>query len=251
MRPAPVSVMRAIRTLLGALQRNDDAVFGRLARSLSMVGDTPGQRVLDIGSGTGWLCRSLGGGRELIGLDLTWKGCSAPPSYLFVQADTRALPFGESVFDIVTLFEVLEHIPNGCEQRVLAEVARVLKPGGRFLMSTPNRCIAGMLLDPAWWVRGHRHYAPTAIAGLLEAEGFSDVRVWIEGGWAEALYIPCFYLFSRLGIRIPYESAWRGAIDTEYGRRGWYTVFAIGRLKKGCANGLETSAREGAPAGDR
>ena len=54
-------------------------------------------------------------------------------------ADGR-IPLDDGVADVVTSFTVLEHVPD--EQAALAEMRRVLKPGGRLIMSVPNR----------WWI---------------------------------------------------------------------------------------------------
>jgi SAM-dependent methyltransferase len=53
-----------------------------------------------------------------------------------VAADAARLPFGR-VFDAVVSFETIEHVPD--PGRFVADCARVLKPGGVFLVSTPNR----------------------------------------------------------------------------------------------------------------
>jgi SAM-dependent methyltransferase len=53
-----------------------------------------------------------------------------------VQADIQALPFREASFDLVTANMVLEHVEH--PQRLLAEISRVLRPGGRFIAHTPN-----------------------------------------------------------------------------------------------------------------
>lgn len=54
--------------------------------------------------------------------------------------DGRNIPAGDSFFDLLTSFEVLEHIPD--ETHALSEMYRVLKPGGRLIISVPNR----------WWI---------------------------------------------------------------------------------------------------
>jgi SAM-dependent methyltransferase len=59
-------------------------------------------------------------------------------------ADGRGLPFAAGSFDLVTANMVLEHLPD--PDAVFAEVARILKPGGRFVFVTPN------LGHPAVWL---------------------------------------------------------------------------------------------------
>lgn len=185
-----------------------------------------GHRVLDIGCANGWL-RGAVKDRMYVGVDLTPLMSAREERWHFVRADARQLPFTNESFDLVTLFEVLEHLPRGSEPRAVAEVFRVLRPGAKFLLSTPHRHILGTILDPAWWVRGHRHYTATEIIDLLEQTGFRDIQVELRGGIAEALYLPIFYLFKRLRVAVPWERRWRGAIDRAYKRRGWYTIMAV------------------------
>ena len=52
-------------------------------------------------------------------------------------AEGSELPFGDAEFDLVLSFDVFEHIPNS--DRHLAEVRRVLKPRGHYLLQTPNK----------------------------------------------------------------------------------------------------------------
>ena len=62
---------------------------------------------------------------------------AAGPGTRFEVADLRRLPFGDGEFDLIVSFETIEHVPD--PETVLDELARVLKPGGLLLVSTPNR----------------------------------------------------------------------------------------------------------------
>jgi ubiquinone/menaquinone biosynthesis C-methylase UbiE len=98
--------------------------------------------VLDIGSGTGIVLEAL---RSKAPDDARLVGCEKSagmirvarrrvPRGRYVEASALALPFGESTFEVVTASFVLSHLPD-CEAG-LAEVHRVLKPGGVFAMSS-------------------------------------------------------------------------------------------------------------------
>jgi hypothetical protein len=59
------------------------------------------------------------------------------PNLHFVQADARALPLSDASFDVVTSFETIEHFDR--QEAFVAEVRRVLRPDGCFIVSTPDR----------------------------------------------------------------------------------------------------------------
>lgn len=99
---------------------------------------TPTTRVLDIGCGRGGVMELFWHEVRLsIGLDpdlisLRERRASFPA----VNGLGEALPFADSTFDLVIAMWVLEHLR--APERTLAEVRRVLKPGGHFIFITPN-----------------------------------------------------------------------------------------------------------------
>jgi SAM-dependent methyltransferase len=120
--------------------------FGNLDANLRFIDATgalrPGVRVLEIGTGTGALLHHLRGlGHDARGVETDpaliaesreWHG------ELPVQRVTgTALPFPDASFDVVMSFDVFEHIPDSDAH--LREVCRVLRPGGSYLMQTPNK----------------------------------------------------------------------------------------------------------------
>ena len=103
-----------------------------------------GQRVLDAACGMayGTAMLAAAGASPVIGVDLDESVIakvseSAPPGTSFDVADLRKLPFGDDEFDLVTCFEAIEHVTE--PEVVLDELARVLRPDGLLLVSTPNR----------------------------------------------------------------------------------------------------------------
>jgi 2-polyprenyl-3-methyl-5-hydroxy-6-metoxy-1,4-benzoquinol methylase len=105
-----------------------------------------GRRVLDIGCGEGYgsamLSRSA---PEVVGVDYSPAAIShARQAYQgqnlrFESGDARQLTFSSGAFDAVTCFEVIEHIED--DESLLASVARVLRPGGWLILSTPNALV--------------------------------------------------------------------------------------------------------------
>lgn len=101
----------------------------------------PGQKVLDIACGTGYgTAMLLQRGCKVVGADIDneiLKEARMRWNYDgFVQADALDLPFPDASFDAVVSFETIEHVADG--ERFLAEMRRVLRPGGIFICSTPN-----------------------------------------------------------------------------------------------------------------
>ncbi len=113
----------------GMYQRFED----RLCESIP-----PGSTVLDAGCGSGRIFQyQLGEGCRIIGFDLGTELRDNPNLDDRLQADILRLPFAAASFDAVLASHLMEHLPQ--PERALSEVARVLRPGGRFLLLTPNR----------------------------------------------------------------------------------------------------------------
>jgi SAM-dependent methyltransferase len=95
----------------------------------------PKGRVLDLGCGVGHSFHALAP-RESVGVDRSAQALAGQRRETYV-ADMRALPLPDSSFASVLSVQSIEHVPD--PERVLAEVVRVLEPGGTAVLVTPNR----------------------------------------------------------------------------------------------------------------
>ena len=106
----------------------------------------PNLRVLDLSAGRGEIATALSGdGCRVRGTHFRpddYKLAEAPPALppeVVIDAGVdlmRPLPYPDGAFDLVVLCEVAEHLPT--EIPVVAEIGRVLAPGGHLVLSTPN-----------------------------------------------------------------------------------------------------------------
>lgn len=105
-----------------------------------------GRDVLDVASGEGYGAALLAGvARTVVGVDIDGQSVAhAAANYRaanlrFLQGDALALPLADASVDMVVAFETLEHLPD--QNRFMAEVRRVLRPGGLFVVSMPDRAV--------------------------------------------------------------------------------------------------------------
>ena len=168
------------------------AVYRRLAR---LSGAGPGQRVLDVGCGTGYLTRRLaplvGPSGRVTGVDasagmLAQAREKAPANCVFERGFAERLEaYPDGSFDVVTSALMLHHLPAELRLPALNAMHRVLRPGGRLLIaeflppsSKVGRHVIGALTGPAM-VEDQRPVLP----GLISGAGFGqletgDVRPW-------------------------------------------------------------------------
>lgn len=99
------------------------------------ISSLPQGRVLDIGCADRWVETALPPGTEYIALDYPTTGAGMYGARPDLFGDASCLPLGDATVDTVVMLEVLEHLRH--PRQALAEIARVLRPGGRLLMSMP------------------------------------------------------------------------------------------------------------------
>jgi SAM-dependent methyltransferase len=99
-----------------------------------------GPRILEVGGGQSGLTKLLYPAAEVTNLDFDPSFADAPCNRIdgqtFVAGDATDMPFEDASFDMVTMFDLLEHVPD--DAAVARETLRVLRPGGTVLVSTPD-----------------------------------------------------------------------------------------------------------------
>ncbi|GGK55694.1 methyltransferase [Planomonospora parontospora subsp. parontospora] len=132
---------------------------------------------LDIGAAGGGNTRVLAGlGYEALVADYSEAAVQVARErgLKAIHADARDLPLESGRFDVVTAFDVLEHIVE--DHLAAAEIARVLKPGGTALIAVPCDMALWSAHDDAV---GHvRRYSREELVGLMEKAGLVVERVW-------------------------------------------------------------------------
>jgi 2-polyprenyl-3-methyl-5-hydroxy-6-metoxy-1,4-benzoquinol methylase len=108
---------------------------------VAALGPAAGKKALDAPLGRGAMAFHLHqAGYEVSGADIDLEQSAGLPAGITRQACNLAaqLPFPDASFDLVTCLEGIEHVENHFQ--MLRELARVTKPGGHLVISTPNIC---------------------------------------------------------------------------------------------------------------
>ena len=203
-----------------------------------------GSRVLDIGCGSGVLsCYMARNGARVTGADITEQGTKLTAQnaaahglgVAVVRTDAEAMGFADSSFDFVLAWGVLHH--SNSTEKALAELGRVLRPGGRGLMMVYHRASLVYYLKGLYWLvargrifRGdtfesitdlyadgyyHRHFRRRELARCLRDAGLEPTLV--TATQQEEAILP------GLGGR------WDAMLKARF---GWYLVAEFGRPSK-------------------
>jgi SAM-dependent methyltransferase len=146
-----------------------------------------GARVLDVACGAGFgmqMLRAAGG--CVLGIDLDTSALSearhVDPTSRLVRADAARLPLPDVCVDLVTSFETVEHVADAAA--LVRELQRVLRSGGRLVLSTPNRAFGPPELHTGNPFHVREFTAPELRDLLLHS--FDDVRLY--GQWPSLHY---------------------------------------------------------------
>jgi ubiquinone/menaquinone biosynthesis C-methylase UbiE len=139
-----------------------------------------GKHVLDVACGEGYGSAALrkAGASSVVGIDIAQEVCDHARRKYGVDAragDALALPLADASVDLVVSFETIEHVTD--PSRFLAECARVLRPGGMLILSTPNRPVySGESKHNPFH---HHEFDRAEFLGLLH-EKFSDAQLFSQ-----------------------------------------------------------------------
>jgi len=180
--------------LTNRMTRGFGLLEGILARRRAQIADNlipntlRNGRVLDIGCGARPFFLLNTEFKEKYGIDpaLQVRGCEEDVT--LTQCDvtrTDKLPFADDFFDVITMLAVVEHMEPARLVHVFVEVRRLLRPNGRFVLTTPRPCAGGLLrfmsklrLLSVDEIRDHKGaYDASTLAQYLEQAGFAREKM--------------------------------------------------------------------------
>ncbi len=160
---------------------------------MGSLGALTGRRLLDVGCATGEYTDAMAPGFEQVDaidieLDRLAVYAQHHPSNVSLHTQSvTSLEFADGTFDVVTMIEVLEHLPDTAV--ALSEIKRVLRPGGHLLLTTPNRWwpleqhgvplgnrrLPGMAMPGLTWVKPlHRRLCRTGAFTRADLQALGD-----------------------------------------------------------------------------
>jgi SAM-dependent methyltransferase len=172
-------------------------------RRRALLGRPPG-RALDIGCGDGdFLAELARRGWRVDGIEYSDAAAALArgKGIAVHQGDLASAGFPSGAFDVVTLWHVLEHLPEPAA--ALAEVRRVLRPDGLLVVEVPDSASLTFRLCREHWFpldvpRHLQHFTPATLGALLERVGFAPVRR--QSFHAADCLLSFISFMSRLGV---------------------------------------------------
>ncbi|MFI3281403.1 MAG: class I SAM-dependent methyltransferase [Rikenellaceae bacterium] len=174
-------------------QPSDNFVLQRSRLAYYAAAERIWGRVLEIGTGSGYGVEVIAPhAAHFVTIDKHRPSSSviSGKNVEFLEATVPPLPFDDESFDCVISFQVIEHIKD--DHNFIAEVKRVLRPGGCFIVSTPN-IIMSLTRNP-WHVR---EYTKEQFSALLSPQFSSIEALGVAGDES----IMAYYEKNREGVK--------------------------------------------------
>ena len=228
------------QSLVAFLDHTAEAHFAAInQRSLELLALAPGQRVLEVGCGTGdearRLRREVAAHGSVTAIDLSEHMLSEAKkrdtesawSTHFQQADVQQLPFAECAFEATRVSRVLLHVPD--VRRALREILRVTAPGGRIALIEPD-------FDTLVMSHPDRDLTRRVVQSFVDSFPHGDIGRWLpvwlqEAGLTELVIeprvVPVQAAFLRGAFRIgdAAENAARAGHITSEQAQQWLATF--------------------------
>ena len=160
-------------------------------------------QILDIGCGTGAMLDDLASFGHVVGADFSpealqfcvTRGVGAD----LARADVRRLPFADASFDVVTAMDIVEHIDD--DKAASCEIFRVLKPGGRLLVTVPAFPSLWSEHDEA--LHHYRRYTVPRLKDLFQRVGLTVDKV----SYTVTTLFPAIWAFRQVSNLLPKRRA--------------------------------------------
>jgi SAM-dependent methyltransferase len=205
------------------------------------VAGSPAPQILDCGCGTGANLELIGRFGRACGFDLSEVGLQLGRESgrtRLARASVTAVPFRSESFDLVTSFDVLYSLEQPDERAAVAEMYRVLKPGGHVVVNVA--AMKGLTGNHSVLGRERRRYTRTSLRRLLTEGGFEIERLTYTNGtifvplaivraiqrWRglsganaaqQDIAVPIAPINAALGGLLLLESAWLRRFDEPFG----------------------------------
>jgi len=161
--------------------------------ALRLSGNLEDKTVLDYGCGDGKFTNTLvnAGASEVFGIDISQNALGFArklvPSANFMVFQGEQIEFSDKYFDVIFSLDVIEHISDNDRDRILTELIRILKPGGKLVLTVPS---INKNLD----AKHFRHFIPGELIDKLK-DKFSNFE--IQGYFSKPHFLPVM-LFDTL-----------------------------------------------------
>jgi 2-polyprenyl-3-methyl-5-hydroxy-6-metoxy-1,4-benzoquinol methylase len=153
-------------------------------------------RLLDVGCGDATFLRlAKAGGWDVVGTEFSARAVAAAADCDVRQGEVWEARLPADSCDVVTSWHVIEHVSD--PRRMVMELFRVLRPGGRLVLATPNlhdylfraAYVLGRFRLPAWYEEDERelhlfNFSASTLTRLVQSVGFVDVTVGFDRGAA-------------------------------------------------------------------